>query len=120
MTEVKHICVHFLSGTCKYGERCTKLHVNSSPELLSEIERKGTALCNYHPTCIFSQEDCKRLHVTSKLNSEINEFKMYYNKILDIQTTDPYKLGQIERIKTLIKMDLDFMKDTYECLKSMK
>lgn len=120
MTEVKHVCVHFLSGNCKYGERCTKAHVNSSVELLNEIEKKGTAICNYHPTCIFTQEDCKRLHVEIRNNNEINEFRTYYNKVLDIQTTDPYKLSQIERIKMLVKMDLEFIKDTYECLSNMK
>jgi hypothetical protein len=121
MTEVKHVCVHFLSGNCKYGDRCTKAHTSSTPDLLLEIERKGTAICNYHPTCIFSSEDCKRLHVTSKntINNEINEMKTYYNKLMEIQTTDQNKLYQIERIRSMIKLDLEFIKQTYDCLKSM-
>lgn len=117
MSDIKQICMHFLNGNCKYGDRCTKIHINSSPELLLDIDKKGTAICTYFPNCKFSSDDCKRIHVVAKNNGDINEFKNYYCKILEINTTDPGKLCQIDRVKRLVKHDLDFLKETYDCIR---
>ena len=116
MTEVKQICVHYLNNSCRYGEFCTKAHVKSTPELLYDIEKKGTALCTYHPNCVFSSKDCKRIHVTVRNSSDINDLISYYFKIMDLETVDKDKMDQIERVRKLIKHDLEFIKDTYECL----
>lgn len=119
MSDIKQICMHFITGNCKYGDKCTKAHVNSSPELLLDIEKKGTAVCIYHPSCKFTSEECKRLHIIDKNFNDINELRNYYQKIMEINTTNSEKITQINRIKKMIQYDLIFLKDSYEVLKKM-
>lgn len=116
MTDFKQICIHHINGNCKYGDKCTKVHTTSSPELLVEIEKKGPSLCAYYPNCKFNNNECKKIHIIDKNIEDINELTNYYNKIMLISTKDINKLRQIDRIKKLIKLDLDSLKDTYEVL----
>lgn len=119
MTEIKQICVHHLNGNCKYENKCSKMHIQAYPELLSEIEKKGNAICMYHPNCKFTSEECKRIHVTERLDADMNELNKYYYKLLELKITDPEKIQQINRIKNMIKHDLFFIKDTYNVLTEM-
>lgn len=122
MSELKQVCIYFLSGNCKYGNNCTKVHITPTTNILNEIEKKGPTICNYYPNCKFSSIDCKKLHVDSESQheKEITSLGKYYFKIIKYETTDQYKLGQIERIKYMIKNDLDILKDTWECLSECK
>lgn len=118
MAEMKQVCIHFMSGNCKYGNTCTKVHVSPNSELLQEIEKKGPAICNFYPNCKFTSVDCKKLHVDSETQyeKEMTELRKLYLKIVNYETTDPLHLAQIERVKFMIKHDIDMIKDTWSCL----
>lgn len=118
MSELKQVCIHFMSGNCRYGSTCTKVHISPSVDILQEIEKKGTAICTFYPDCKFTSIDCKKLHIDSetRYEKELIELKKYYLNIVTFETTDPNKLNQIERIKFMIKGDLDIVKDTWTCL----
>lgn len=118
MSELRQICIHFMSGNCKYGNTCTKVHVIPNTDILQEIEKKGPTICNFYPNCKFTNADCKKLHIDSETPSEkeVAELRRLYLKIVNLETTDSYKLSQIERIKYMIKCDLDMIKDTWTCL----
>lgn len=118
MSELKQVCLHFMSGNCKYGNICTKVHVSPTTDILQEIEKKGPSICNFYPNCKFTSMDCKKLHIDSEnqYEKELSEFKKNYLKIVNFETTDLFKLGQIERIKCIFKSDFDIIKDTCECL----
>jgi len=116
----KHICVHHLAGNCKYKHDCSKVHTEGSKLLDDNIRKKGTSVCSFYPKCIFSYEECKKIHVNPHNSGDMSEMIHFYYKILDISLTekDKGKLEQIDKIRTLIKQDLVLLKDTYECLKS--
>lgn len=116
MGDTKQVCTHFMSGNCKYGSTCTKVHVSPTTELLHDIERKGSTICNFYPNCKFSNVDCKKLHIDidNQYVKEIDEFKKLYIKITSFETNDQTKLNQIERIKFMIKNDLDIIRTTWE------
>lgn len=118
MSESKQICSHFMSGNCKYGLTCTKIHISPTVELLQEIEKKGTTVCNYHPNCKFSSKECKKIHVNYENNNEkdIIELRKLYLSIISIDTNNEGAKKQIERVKAMVKYDIDFLKDTLECL----
>lgn len=122
MSELKQVCIHFMSGNCKYGNTCTKVHISPTTDILQEIEKKGPAICNFYPNCKFTSADCKKLHVDSETphEKELTELRKLYLKIVTFETTDSYKLSQIERIKYMIKSDLDLVKDTWTCLSECK
>jgi hypothetical protein len=113
---VKQLCIHYINGNCKYGLKCNKLHINPNLELLQEIEKKGPILCNFYPNCKFDDIDCKKLHIDidNYYLKEILELKDIYSKIIFFKTEDPKQLHQIERIKYMIKGDLNILKDTWE------
>jgi hypothetical protein len=119
MTDTKQVCLHYLGGTCKYGEKCIKAHIHSSPEILIEMEKKGTIICNFYPNCVYTSSECKRLHVNARNGGDINDLCMYFFKIVEFNTNNKDKLDQINRIRKLIKHDLDFLKDTYNCLNNL-
>lgn len=118
MTEMKQICIHFLSGNCKYGPSCTKIHLTPSSDLLQEIEKKGPVVCNYYPNCKFTSSECKKLHidVESQYEKDMSELRRLYIKIVNYETQEPYKLDQINRVKYMIKSDLELIKDTLTIL----
>lgn len=118
MAELKQVCIHFMSGNCKYGNTCTKVHVSPTTDILQEIEKKGPSICNFYPNCKFSNNDCKKLHVNVETpqEKEFNELKNFYFKIINFETGDPRIKGQIERIKFMIGSDLNIIKDTWECI----
>lgn len=118
MTELKQVCVHFMGGNCKYGNTCTKVHVSPTSEILQEIEKKGPVICNFYPNCKFTSVDCKKLHIDfeNSFEKELTELRKLYLRIVNFETTDQSKLAQIERIKFMIKSDIDMVKDTWTCL----
>lgn len=118
MSELKQVCIHFMSGNCKYGHTCTKLHINPTSEILQEIEKKGPIICNYYPNCKFTNLDCKKLHIDieNQYEKEIIELKKLYLKIVNYDSNDPLKQSQKERIKYLIKSDIDMLRDTWICI----
>jgi len=118
MTELRQVCSHFMSGNCKYGHSCTKIHITPTTEILQYIEEKGYSICNFYPHCKFTSNECKKLHIDSDYlhDKDINEFKKIYLKIINFETTNSHKLVQVERIKSMIKSDIELMKDTLICL----
>lgn len=118
MSDLKQICTHFMSGNCKYGHTCTKIHVSPNTELLQEIEKKGPILCNFYPNCKFNSTDCKKLHVDyeNEWEKEMIELRRIYLKIVNYNTNDSYKNNQIERAKFMVKHDLEMLKTTLACL----
>jgi len=77
MTELRQVCSHFMSGNCKYGHSCTKIHITPTTEILQYIEEKGYSICNFYPHCKFTSNECKKLHIDSDYlhDKDINEFK---------------------------------------------
>ena len=120
MAELKQICVHYLSGNCKYGASCTKIHITPNTEVLQEIERKGPVVCNFYPNCKFTQSECKKLHIDieNQYEKEMTEMRRLYLKLVNYDTSDNFKNDQIERIKFMIKTDLELIKDTLSCIQS--
>lgn len=122
MSDLKQVCIHFMSGTCKYGPTCTKVHVTPTSDILQEIEKKGPSICNYYPNCKFTRADCKKLHIDqdsqfeTQSEKEFNEFRRNYFNIINLETSNQVKLNQIERIKFMVKTDMDMVKDTWLCL----
>lgn len=118
MVEMKQVCVHFLSGNCKYGNACTRIHVSPTSDILKEIEKKGPVICNFYPKCKFNSNDCRKLHIDTEnqYEKDFNEFKKFYLNIINYETSNQFKLNQIERIKSLVKNDLDIIKDTWSCI----
>ena len=115
MAELKQICVHYLSGNCKYGATCTKVHICPSAETLQEIERKGPIICNFYPNCKFTQSECKKLHIDAEnqYEKEMTELRRTYLTLINYDTkSDQRKIDQIDRVKFMIKSDLDLIKDT--------
>lgn len=106
-----------MSGNCKYGQSCTKLHISPTVELLQEIEKKGPMVCNYHPNCKFTSKECKKIHVDYENANEkdITELRRLYMSIISMEPTSSNS-GQIDRVRSIIKYDIDFLRDTYECL----
>jgi UDP-N-acetyl-D-mannosaminuronate dehydrogenase len=121
MTEIRQVCSHYMSGNCKYGSTCNKIHMSPTIELLQAIEKKGTSVCNYHPNCKFTADECKKLHIDYENANEkdLNELKRLYLGIVNMNV-DYIDQPQIERVKNMIKYDIEFLKDTYECLLSKK
>lgn len=122
MSEIKQICVHYMSGNCKYGTTCTKLHVFPTTELLQEIEKKGSIICNFYPNCKFSNTECKKIHIDieNQYDKELLELRRLYLNLVNYETKDSIKLNQIERVKFMIKHDIEMMKDTWNCLTEFK
>jgi hypothetical protein len=120
MTETRQVCSHFMSGNCKYGQSCTKIHISPTVELLQEIEKKGPIVCNYHPNCKFTSKECKKIHVDYENTNEkdITELRRLYMNIISMEQSNGSSRvqGQIDRVKAMIKYDIDFLRDTYECL----
>jgi UDP-N-acetyl-D-mannosaminuronate dehydrogenase len=132
--EVKHVCTYFLHGSCKYKNKCNKIHLSPTTELLEDIEKKGTAICNFYPNCKFTKDECRRLHVDVNENTEnvengttvqdtndniINKIKELYITILKYENnSDEAKVAQVNRIKYLMANDLDLLKNTVQCLSS--
>ena len=114
---MSQVCNHFLTGICKYGERCTKAHVPPNPELLKEIDIKGTYICTFYPNCIFTSDKCRKLHVL-KNTTLIDDFKNNYNKVINFETNSREKQDQINKIKDMVRYDLMFIKHTYDMLNS--
>lgn len=117
----KQLCTHHLNGICKYEHSCTKVHTDYSPLLISSIKEKGTSVCAFFPNCVYSQGDCKKLHVNPRNSGDMHELISYYYKIVDmaITETNKEKLEQISDVRTLINQTTIILKDTYDCLKSM-
>jgi len=117
MSELKQICIHFLSGNCKYGNTCTKIHTSPSTELIQEIEKKGPIICNYYPNCKFTSSECKKIHINleNKYEKEMSEFKKLYLNIVQYDTIDELKIRQIDNIKFMIKHDLELLRNTWSC-----
>ena len=118
MSETKQICSHYMSGNCKYGTTCTKIHVSPTVELLQEIEKKGPIICNYHPSCKFTSKECKKIHLDYENANEkdITELRRLYMNIISMDSANSNAHSQVERVKAMIKYDVDFLRDTYECL----
>lgn len=118
MSDLKQVCIHFMSGNCKYGNSCTKVHVNPTSDILQEIEKKGYTICNFYPNCKFTSSDCKKLHVDSEgqFEKEMTELRKLYLNLVNYDTFDPIKLGQIERVKFMIKSDMEMIRDTLLCI----
>lgn len=114
MSDLKQVCVHFMSGNCKYGNTCTKVHVCPTTDILQEIDKKGPSICNFYPNCKFNSNDCKKLHIDSEnqYEKELTELRKLYLKLINYETTDFNKINQIERVKFMIKHDLELIKDT--------
>ncbi len=118
MTELKQVCIHFLSGNCKYGNKCTRIHITPTTSILEEIEKKGPIICNFYPNCKFTNEDCKKIHIDTETyyEKELSDLRKLYLKIVNFDTNDIYKLQQIDKIKFMIKNDLDIIKLTWDCI----
>jgi len=116
--DLKQICIHFMSGNCKYGPTCTKIHVTPTTELLNEIDKKGPTICNFYPNCKFTNSECKKIHIDieNQCEKEINDFRKLYLKLIYYDTNDEIKLDQIERIKFMVKSDFEIIKDTFQCI----
>lgn len=118
MTEVRQVCSHYLSGNCKYGVSCTKVHISPSIELLADIEKKGLVICNYYPNCKFDSESCKKLHIDceNQYEKDMSEFRKLYLNIMNVESDDSIKLEQIRQIKFMIDHDIFILRDTWKSL----
>lgn len=117
MTDIRQICVHFLSGNCKYGNTCNKIHTTPTTDLLQEIEKKGPIICNFYPNCKFTSNECKKIHIDIEniYEKELLELRKLYLNIVNYETNDSRKLSQIDRVKFIIKNDIEMLKDTWYC-----
>lgn len=118
MTDLKQVCVHFMSGNCKYTNHCTKIHISPTTEILQEIERKGPVICNFYPNCKFTSNDCKKLHIDTEnqYEKEMTELRKLYLNVVNKDTNNTIKQDQIERVKFMIKNDIDMIRDTWKCI----